>query len=130
MRLALEIDRSDLFASTIADDGCCKLIIRDQKTGAIVTDKVFSPPAVATSPMDATGYAAAAVRSTPGARVVGTHVVGGEVATFVDGLQSNGIPSAAVFMTHHGVVYTITALGYPEVSADQGAVISSIQFTN
>lgn len=131
-RLVLEIDRSDLLAAAIAKDGCCRLVVKDPKTGAVTTDQAL-PPAPAPTPtlLDAQSYASAAVAQAPaGAHSLGTRAMAGETAAVVSGLPNNGIPSVTVFVKHNSVLYTITAMGASQLSAEQDAVISSIQFSN
>jgi hypothetical protein len=54
--------------------------------------------------------------------------VGGEEAAVITGLPNNGIQSVAIFLKHRGILYSLTAMGDTQLSAEQEAAIASLQF--
>jgi hypothetical protein len=128
-RVTLFIGRSDKLAEPIAKDGCCRRLVIDKKTGRTLQDTPLPPaptPTVTSKAMP--DYAAELAAQAPGAHVVGTRSVGGEEAAVITGLPNNGIQSVAIFLKHRGILYSLTAMGDTQLSAEQEAAIASLQF--
>jgi hypothetical protein len=128
-RVTLFIGRSDKLAEATAKDGCCRRLVIDRKTGRTLQDTPLPPAPTPTVTSKAIpDYAAELAAQAPGAHVVGTRSVGGDEAAVITGLPNNGIQSVTIVLKHRGILYSLTAMGDTQLSAEQEAAIASLQF--
>jgi hypothetical protein len=128
-RATLFIVRSDKLAQATAKDGCCRRLVIDRKTGRTLQDTPLPPaPTPTVTSRAIPDYAAELAAHAPGAHVVGTRSVGGEEAAVITGLPQNGIQSVTIVLKHRWILYSLTAMGHTQLSAEQEAAIASLQF--